>query len=401
MAAFNPGPLDSLCQILQSKIDFLAQSASSVNAPEYFLSTSEGLMRFILNAPNRVKKLVTSNFSAINYDIARARSVTRTHPTLEALRGCFETIIQQLRALNHEAPQPTAAELGNIGLAAARLWDLDVNRLVPTENFVLDLQKEKSPSDRRDYADRPLFSWVDPAYLERPTFKAFMALLDNFVAEEGAAEQVTAGERSENALFLELIMDTAVMTYCHRWLAANHKAPADRDEFIGALNRAWFGLYRRKVANDSSGFEHVFLGEREGEKVVGLHNWIQLRSEETSGRLNYKGKIRPKRRVPAGYPVEQLITIQFEWCGVEKFVSSSIIGTSPEFEIALYSLCFFNGQEDTLVTLGPHRVNVKAFKMAGNHIGSAFPEEAESDDVDKNRAASVIQKRVLSRKAGR
>lgn len=403
MSSFNPGPIDNLIGVLQAKVEFLAQGAlaDAEQTAAYFAQTATGLGRFISNAPVRIKKIVSSNFAKIYYDVARARPITRTPPTLGDLRTCFETIIEQLRALNHEPPHPTSSELGNISLACARLWDLDTNRLVPTEHFVLDLQKEKSPSDRRDYADRPLFSWVDPAHMERPTFKAFKALLDNYVANEGTAEVVTAEESAENALFLELIMDTGCMKYAQRWLAANHKAPADRDEFIKMLNTAWFGLYRRKTANDSSGFEHVFLGEREGEKVVGLHNWIQLRTEEMSGRLNYKGKIRPKRRLPPGYPAEQLITIQFEWCGVEKFVSSSLVGTSPEFEFALYSLCFFNGQEDTAAQLGPHRINVKAYKIAGGRIGTAFPEEGEVDDADKNKAASVIQRRVLSGKAGR
>ena len=54
-----------------------------------------------------------------------------------------------------------------------------------------------------------------------------------------------------------------------------------RDEFIKELDLLWFGLYRRKVDNDSSGFEHVFCGEvrdssgdRQADKVTGLHNWL-------------------------------------------------------------------------------------------------------------------------------
>lgn len=147
----------------------------------------------------------------------------------------------------------------------------------------------------------------------------------------------------------------------------------------------------------------MFLGEREAEKVVGLHNWLQLRNEELSGRLNYKGKIRPRRRLPAGYPRDQLVTIQFEWAGQEKFISSSFVGTSPEFELALYSMCFFSGNEETTVQLGPHRVNIKAFSIkqtGGPYIGSAFPEEAEHNDDELNRAARVIQKPMIRRREG-
>jgi poly(U)-specific endoribonuclease len=297
--------------------------------------------------------------------------------------------------------EPTAAEIGDISMAAERLWELDHNRLQPGEDYELDLQGEKNPSDHRDVASRPLFKSVSPDLLNKPTFKAFQALLDNYVADEGVVEAVTAEEKAENQRFLNLLMDTAVMQYCHKVLVANRKAPSDRDGFIRLLETAWFGLYRRKIPNDSSGFEHVFLGEREPGKVVGLHNWLQLRSEEISGRLNYKGKIRPKRRPPAGYPVDQLITIQFEWCGEEKFMSSSLIGTSPEFEIALYTLCWASGNEETKVALGPHKIIVKAFSIqqkGGPFIGSAFPDEAPHDDEDMNRAARVIQKPFIAKR---
>lgn len=33
------------------------------------------------------------------------------------------------------------------------------------------------------------------------------------------------------------------------------------------MAQMWFSLYRREVQNDSSGFEHVFLGESDGGQV--------------------------------------------------------------------------------------------------------------------------------------
>lgn len=68
----------------------------------------------------------------------------------------------------------------------------------------------------------------------------------------------------------------------------------------------------------------------------------------------------------------QLLTIQFEWNGVLKSVSSTLIGVSPEFEIAIYTLCFYEGGEENHVELGPYPVNLKCYRL-GNRIGSAFP----------------------------
>ena len=54
---------------------------------------------------------------------------------------------------------------------------------------------------------------------------------------------------------------------------------------------------RRKVENDSSGFEHVFVGEEKDGVIVGLHNWIQIYLEEKKGNLNYMGYIKVMIRV--------------------------------------------------------------------------------------------------------
>lgn len=45
------------------------------------------------------------------------------------------------------------------------------------------------------------------------------------------------------------------------WLVKAKKFHGDQRDFKRKINDIWFGLYRREVQNDSSGFEHVFVGE--------------------------------------------------------------------------------------------------------------------------------------------
>ncbi len=78
----------------------------------------------------------------------------------------------------------------------------------------------------------------------RPTYKAFIALLDNYTAQTGVAEVLTVVEREEISIFLNAILDTPVMQYCHKYLVAKKLAPKGRNEFINMLNLLWFGLYR-------------------------------------------------------------------------------------------------------------------------------------------------------------
>ncbi len=47
---------------------------------------------------------------------------------------------------------------------------------------------------------------------------------------------------------------------------------------------------------DSSGFEHVFVGETRGkDSVLGFHNWIQFYLQEKAGNVDYQGYILGKR----------------------------------------------------------------------------------------------------------
>lgn len=41
---------------------------------------------------------------------------------------------------------------------------------------------------------------------------------------------------------------------------------------------------------DSSGFEHVFVGEtKSGTEIIGFHNWVQFYLQEKNQHLDYKG----------------------------------------------------------------------------------------------------------------
>lgn len=137
-------------------------------------------------------------------------------------------------------------------------------------------------------------------------------------------------------------------------------------------------------------------------KVCGCHNWMQIYNEERHGRLDYRGFIRPKqrgRKFTEPYNHEQLVTIQFSWEREIKPVSTSLIGVSPEFELALYTLCFLNGKEENVIQLGPYLCNIKCFSFGrGNNvkIGTSFPEALPLTEA---QAAVKIQALLRGKRA--
>ena len=271
-----------------------------------------------------------------------------------------------------------------------------MNRLQPNIDYKINVQGGKKPYWKEDQADDPLFTFVNHKILSsRPTYKSFIALLDNYNAETGNSEYVSTNERNENWAFLRSIMQSGPMQFCHRYCIANAKdidVPSDERGFMKLLYSIWFDSYKRdrnSNGNDSSGFEHVFIGEIKNEKVSGFHNWITFYREERSGHIDYRGYIKPRNynKNPAETnDDDHVLTIQFHWDGIEKAVGTSFIGVSPEFEMALYTMCFLVGEESNVIRLDTgtgdeFELNCKVYRFGGrDKISTSFVEALEHYD---------------------
>ncbi|KAL5728459.1 hypothetical protein ACHQM5_001539 [Ranunculus cassubicifolius] len=273
--------------------------------------------------------------------------------------------------------EPSNEELSNLSEACNKLWELDSNRLVPDKDYQIDCGEGKKTYQKEDMAQGTLFNWLSDDTFRKPTFSRFCSLLDNYNAVQGVKEVVTSEERQEQIAFIEEISRTAPIKYLYKYLTSKQVVSGNYEGFKKMMIDLWFGLYGRGgTSSCSSAFEHVFVGEikqRGEDSVSGFHNWIQFYLEESKDRVNYQGYIFPRRRGQFPDSESQLLTIQFEWNGVLKSVSSTMVGVSPEFEIALYTLCFFMGGEDNHIQLGPYYVNIKCYRLGQDKIGSVFP----------------------------
>jgi hypothetical protein len=262
--------MDKLKADIKSMMNVVGQRNAAGQVPsaqqltEFMKNISDSIERVITSLPVRVKDICRSNFTNIVGWSVRSKSVSKA--TLFNSANLYTCLMEIDRQLANWSPvvTPTEAELADVSLACMKLWDLDSNRLVPGTDYVLNLQQGKNFHEEGDVAADPLFDFVDEKVFERPTYKAFHALLDNYSAATGVAEVVTAEETAENNRFLNLIMDTAVMQYVMEYLYRRGKVPSNvREGHISVLNQAWFELYARgrSQVKDSSGFEHVFVGE--------------------------------------------------------------------------------------------------------------------------------------------
>lgn len=236
------------------------------------------------------KGIIQSAFSSCGFDTNRLKVNDSSHFTLQRLIAALHQIEIEIES-NSPTITPAESELNSLSSACGKLWELDTNRLCPEIDYAINLQCGKRAYDQGDFASEPLFSYVHDNALDQPTYKLFMKLLNNYEAQLGKSEVVTPEELKEQDDFMNAVVDTNVMKYVHQYLLQRNKTRnSERKQFVDELKDLWFSLYSRKAKNDSSGFEHVFLGEIKDGEVTGMHNWCHIYMEEKRGHFNYKGE---------------------------------------------------------------------------------------------------------------
>lgn len=279
------------------------------------------------------------------------------------------------------------------------LWACDDQKCYHGEEFEVYLQGRASTRTERDVSRNSLFTKFDQdTIFSRPTYSAFRDLLNNYTLECGEAEVVNEEEVKENRGFIEAVMNTKVMKTARAWLISQdiledqYYTPDSVIEqrgfqydfnFMKMLYKLWFKLYRRTKGDrdlDSSSFEHVFVGEAKEGKIVGLHNWLQFYLEEKAGRIDYHGYFGFK--TDTNDESFRLLTLQFEMVGDEdedpdvggiKKMSSIFLGTSPEFELAAYTVLYLTkafGRR--YLKIAEYEVMTECFPFGNFGVGTAY-----------------------------
>ncbi|KAG9330105.1 hypothetical protein JZ751_024443, partial [Albula glossodonta] len=261
------------------------------------------------------------------------------------------------------------------------LYRLDSNKASPSQ-VVLNPQAQVSDSQtssQKDLSPKPLFTYLDEASLfSKPTFASFLALLDNYQRQTGQAERFSSAQLAEQDTFLrEAISNTEIGRELSAFFLSKGHYSTEKD-FIHDLKMMWFGLYSRSSnVKDSSGFEHIFAGEVKKGKVSGFHSWIQFYRLEKKGLMNYYSYSFDGPWT--SYP--DVLGMQFKWDGYFKQVGSAIMGSSPEFDFALYSLCYIaRPGRQCYLSLGGNTLVIQTYTWDNSYYGngkkfiaSAFP----------------------------
>lgn len=235
-------------------------------------------------------------------------------------------------------------------------------------------QRQTLSSSTVDEAPEPFLSIDERDVYAAPTIEKMRALFNNYELDTMVNEHQSPLEKKEENDFVDALLATNVMRTAMLFLQKKGVVTADPKTHHDLLKTIWFQLYSRGNGKiGSSGFEHVFLNEVSNGTMIGLHNWVYLYDMEKANRLDYQGYL---KKMPLGDKGE-IAKIRLTFDKLHKPSNSLFVGTTPELEIALYTVCFhmrpdtecpltYNGKKFTLKTF--------TFRYRGkNLVGGAWP----------------------------
>ncbi|CAL4127261.1 unnamed protein product, partial [Meganyctiphanes norvegica] len=185
---------------------------------------------------------------------------------------------------------------------------------------------------------------VGSSVLTGPTIAALMPLYDNYKAHVGEDDDWNEQQTAEKDAFLDAIMDTKVMQFTELWM--NDRCLLNDTDLRSVLDEAWFtgyaGSHSGGDAVDSSGFEHTFLGQLMDDRVLGFNNWIFYSHEQQAETVKYnEGDFINSTQIGEGDTNKgEIVKLNFLWQDLPTSGTTMFIGTSPELELALYTVCF-------------------------------------------------------------
>ncbi|XP_062853094.1 uridylate-specific endoribonuclease A [Trichomycterus rosablanca] len=307
-----------------------------------------------------------------------AQNLCHCNTKCQKFNDCCTDYSQQCTVMANSSIRASDSEIEAL---SEDLYVLDVNKATDAE-LVIDLQVQiphSETSAKNDLSPLPLFKYVKEASLfSKPTFAAFIALLDNYQSKTGVSEHFSSEEVMEQENFIKECMKNTELGRKLYEFFHTKGFYSSWEEFLYDLKMMWFGLYSRSNGTmDSSGFEHIFAGEIKSGKVSGFHNWVRFYLLEKEGLLNYYSHSFDGPWV--SYP--DVLGMQFMWDSYYKQIGSTVIGCSPEFDLAIYTLCYITRPgKHCQLSLGGKRLTIQTYTWDkttyGNgkkYIATAYP----------------------------
>ncbi|CAL7943098.1 unnamed protein product [Xylocopa violacea] len=214
----------------------------------------------------------------------------------------------------------------------------------------LNLQTRVTSPNVTDKANEQLFN-VDLELFQYPSIYVIRSLYDNYEHDFLKKLNRTLETRKQENLLIDTFLNTNEMSTTMQWLADRGFIDPDDFERKDVLRRIWFTIF----SGSTCGFERVFASENYGTAIVGVQDWIYFAHQESLKRIDYMGYV---DKLNFG-TTASLLKLNFQMDGIIRPNATIFVGTLPELEMSLYTICFYARPNDLCpVSLGGTKFNI-------------------------------------------
>ncbi|XP_031775682.1 uncharacterized protein LOC100864928 [Apis florea] len=226
----------------------------------------------------------------------------------------------------------------------------------------LNLQTQVTSLNITDEAKESLFE-IESNLLDYPSIYVTRSLYDSYEYDFRKKLNRTLETRKQENILIDVFLNTNEMTIAMQWLADHGFIDPDDFERKDVLRRIWFTIF----SGSTCGFERVFASENYGTTVIGIQDWIYFDYLESLKRINYMGYV---DKLDFGN-IASLVKLNFQIDGIVRSNVTIFVGTLPELEMALYTICFYARSNNLCpVSFNGTKFNIytHSFTYFGNEI---------------------------------
>lgn len=164
------------------------------------------------------------------------------------------------------------------------IWDEDMNangiKPISTSDVKNKTQGYVVVDSSGQHPDHHVIKEVYIPEKKQSSYKLVERLFDNYNLSQFSKENNNNNEQDEVNEFLIHAIKTPPLKLVKLYIEDRFNEKYSETQWFHYLYDLWFRQFNWKAGRDLSGFEHVFIGEQKGKKLVGHHFWYKYWLED-------------------------------------------------------------------------------------------------------------------------
>lgn len=243
------------------------------------------------------------------------------------------------------------------------------------------------------HSEHDIFSQIHIPSNKKHSYQLTEKLFDNYALNQTTKEKDSSYESKEVEEFLRMTIDSPPGKMAKKFIEEKSNKIFSEKQWYTNLYELWFRKFNWKSGKDLSGFEHIFVGEQKGKKLIGHHFWYKYWLEAKASLCQHQSD-QIKRTCATHHELEhsrpEIITVGYHlkafdyaknrYIKINKKKCAFFVGLSAEGLIAMGTIrSMFQKSSPVDFVINEQRYNLELFMSPdGKSIRTFYPKYTNS-----------------------